>query len=498
MHGSASLRLKLSVIRALWHAFYWVNPYAPTVHNARVKMCFVGLDCSWTNPSPTMRRLKAMSMRDIEFSDASYVRLYTYDHPSWLDLSWQAKGVYTLLRRKADRAGLLPMSKKGLRCLAGHMGHPDRADEILPFIQELVDEGWLEVRGDVAIIPQFIESENAHSSNAARSRKSREKRRDMARAQSIQTHGDTSDATIDTPRNETLHRVAPSASSTVASATVPRHVEQNANEHVERNSTALLSISLTDPKQIPPISPQGGNGDSNGPGVQPIHEDPNLEDIRRKLLALPAPLRYLPSIHAEERLYAPVMGGALSLAHVLNALDEAAISLGPELGAIQPSDKPGLATLERFVAGCVKRARRERHAAPPAHAPASKSQPRASEPSPEALDALDRFREMYTSTGGYDRYVVGPGDEQLAADAIAECAKHGDPQKVLIHALDVYMRDDFFTSQGHTLKRFVAVLKSEPARFVTRKKRVETDEEKMARFRHRQSLAAIKDLEDSL
>lgn len=415
-------------------------------------------------------------MRDIEFSDASYVRLYTYDHPSWLDLSWQAKGVYTQLRRKADRAGLLPMSKKGLRSLAGLMGHPDKADEILPFIQELVDEGWLEVRGDVAIVTEFIESENAHSSNAARSRKSREKRRDMARAQSIQSHGDTRDAITDTPRNETLHHVASSVSSTVASTTVPQHVERNASERLDRNATTLLSISLTDPKQIPPISPRGGNGGWEGAKVAPIHDDPNLEDIRQKLLGMPAPLRYLPAVRAEERLYAPVLTGALSLAHLLNAISEAAVSLGAELGAVSADDKPGLAALERFVAGCVKRAQRNKHTNGSAASP--QSQPRAAEPSPEALDVLDRYREMYVSIGNYDRFVVGTDDERSASDVVAECKRHagndGNWRELLLRCIESFLRDEFFANQGHSFNRFVATLKKDPARLIG--KRNSTDE----------------------
>jgi hypothetical protein len=221
-----------------------------------------------------------------------------------------------------------------------------------------------------------------------------------------------------------------------------------------------------------------GNGGDIGGGFAPIHDDPNLEDIRQKLMGMGKPLCYLPAVRAEERLYAPVMGGALTTAHVLAAIDDAAVSLGPDLGAVQPDDKQGLAALERFVAGCVKRARRDRHttsASPPVTPRAMQVQPaRPTEPGPEALDVLDRFREQYTSVGNYDRFVAGPSDPQLAAEVVAECKRHAgesdDWRDFMMRAIEAYMRDDFYANQGHTMRRFVAVLKTEPTRFIGRRR----------------------------
>jgi hypothetical protein len=211
------------------------------------------------------------------------------------------------------------------------------------------------------------------------------------------------------------------------------------------------------------------------------------------------PLCFLPAVRAEERLYAPVLGGAMTTQHVLAAIDDAAVSLGAELGAVQADDKPGLASLERFVAGCVKRARRDRHVTsapvPTPRAQHTFSAARPYEPGPEALDALDRFRELYTSTGGYDRYVVGPDDARLAGEAHTECEKHGEPQDILIRAIDAYMRDDFYAAQGHNLKRFVAVLKSEPARLLGRRRSVESEEDKLAKWKNEQ---VLKDLREQM
>jgi hypothetical protein len=210
------------------------------------------------------------------------------------------------------------------------------------------------------------------------------------------------------------------------------------------------------------------------------------------------PLCYLPAVRAEERLYAPVMSGALTTAHVLAAIDDAAVSLGPELGAVQPDDKTGLATLERFLAGCVKRARRDRHttSAPTLKASQAPSV-QASEPGPEALDVLDRFREQYTSVGNYDRFVAGPDDPRFAAEVVTECKRYagdsGDWREILLLAIEAYLLDEFYANQGHTLRRFVAVLKAEPTRFIGRK-RPSTERlraEEQARREHAQDLKSL-------
>lgn len=424
-------------------------------------------------------------MRGINWSDEPYVRAYKSDHPDWNDLSWQAKGIYLQLRRKADRAGVLPLGMSGVASLAGVMNHSPNAAEITPFLEELIKFKWLELHGDFALIPEFIESENAHASPAQRTRQSREKRRDMVKLAGRPAAASLLDAvksntvtSADDPVTSTRAPVTSSVTSNVTSSVTGTSTSGNAarnNNATNVTCSTPFSIPYSVPDQIPPISPQGGSG---GEGER-VHDDPNLEDIRQKLMNMGKPLCYLPAVRAEERLYAPVMGGALTMAHVLAAIDDAAVSLGPDLGAVQPDDKPGLAALERFVAGCVKRARRDRHAtsaAPPVTPRTVQPQvtARPAEPSPEALDVLDRFREQYTSVGNYDRFVAGPSDPQFAAEVVAECKRHAgdsdDWRDILLRAIEAYMLDDFYANQGHTLRRFAAVLKAEPARFIGRRR----------------------------
>lgn len=89
-------------------------------------------------------------------------------------------------------------------------------------------------------------------------------------------------------------------------------------------------------------------------------EDPRLVAIRKKLSGMAKPMRFLVDIHAEERFYNSVASAGLPMDQLFGALDDAAVSLGADLGAVRQGDKQGLHRLERFVAGCVKTARRDR------------------------------------------------------------------------------------------------------------------------------------------
>jgi hypothetical protein len=227
------------------------------------------------------------------------------------------------------------------------------------------------------------------------------------------------------------------------------------------------------PDQIPPIPPPGSGGGEGGE----FGEDPNLKKIRDKLAAQPLPLRLLASMRAEERLYAPVMGGAVTVDDVLAAIDDAALTLGPELGNLDP-DKQGLASLERYVAGCIKRARRDRRELRTATLPASRPSPPsapASEPSPEVAEALCAFRDLYVSAGGYERVIMADDDARHIADALVETAKQATGNKsaidVMCSAAKAYFEDAYYGSQGHSLKRFAIVLRTEPTRLLGKKRR---------------------------
>ena len=51
----------------------------------------------------------------MDWSDERYVRVYTRDTPDWQCLSFLAQGLFCLILRKVDRAGVLPLGRSGRR-----------------------------------------------------------------------------------------------------------------------------------------------------------------------------------------------------------------------------------------------------------------------------------------------------------------------------------------------------------------------------------------------
>ena len=130
-------------------------------------------------------------MRGLNWSDERYARIYSRDTMDWLLLSWRARGLYALLRRAADRSGIIRLGRAGRRGVAALVNAVNEADEVLAALGELERDGWIELgdagsgSGPCIVIPEFIESEEARTSDAARQRVRRERVRDKARANVI-------------------------------------------------------------------------------------------------------------------------------------------------------------------------------------------------------------------------------------------------------------------------------------------------------------------------
>ncbi len=103
----------------------------------------------------------------MRWEDERYVRVYTRDTVDWQVLSFEAQGLFALLLRKVDRAGLLRLGKHGARGAAVAVGHPGRADVINAALGELLD---------------YVEAQEANASDRARQQTRRERDRDAAMA----------------------------------------------------------------------------------------------------------------------------------------------------------------------------------------------------------------------------------------------------------------------------------------------------------------------------
>ncbi len=113
----------------------------------------------------------------MRWDDERYVRLYTRDTADWMGLSFLAQGLFCLILRKVDRAGLLALGKQGRKAVAVTIGHPGDWPRLEGALEELVADGCVRIEGDHLVVPNFIEAQEASQSDVARKRAQRERAR---------------------------------------------------------------------------------------------------------------------------------------------------------------------------------------------------------------------------------------------------------------------------------------------------------------------------------
>ena len=114
----------------------------------------------------------------MRWEDERYVRIYTRDTVDWLGLSFIAQGLFCLILRKLDRAGLLKLGKPGKRGVAIVIGFAGEWSRLEPALEELLTDGCIQIRGECLVVPNFIEAQEATQSDAQRKRESRARDRD--------------------------------------------------------------------------------------------------------------------------------------------------------------------------------------------------------------------------------------------------------------------------------------------------------------------------------
>lgn len=117
----------------------------------------------------------------MRWEDERYVRVYTRDTAEWLALGWEGQALLLLLLRKADRAGILQTGKAGVRGVAALAGMPlEVVQRVLP---ALLDDGCLRTMdGGGYVFPNFLQAQEARSSDAQRKREQRARDREKALA----------------------------------------------------------------------------------------------------------------------------------------------------------------------------------------------------------------------------------------------------------------------------------------------------------------------------
>jgi len=188
----------------------------------------------------------------MDWANERYVRVYTRDTADDQVLSWQARGLWPLLVRKADRAGVIA-TNHGPRGVAALVQWPREVVE--PALAELLEDGRIRECHEPTgyVIPNYIEAQETPSSTNQRQRDSRERRRDAAN-DSV-TKRDT----------ESRNVTAPSQNVTPESrAVTPRHAESH------RVTPCRAVPSRTDPELVSPTARP--RREPSGPHQQAIAE----------------------------------------------------------------------------------------------------------------------------------------------------------------------------------------------------------------------------------
>ena len=110
----------------------------------------------------------------MDWPNERYVRVYVRDTVDYLVLSWQARGLWLELLRKADRAGVIATTK-GARGIAVLVRWP--AEVVEPAIAELLEDGCLQSSPAGYVIPRFMEAQECAMSDVQRKREQRDRRR---------------------------------------------------------------------------------------------------------------------------------------------------------------------------------------------------------------------------------------------------------------------------------------------------------------------------------
>ena len=130
----------------------------------------------------------------MDWENERYVRTYTRDTTAMLMMAWDELSLFWGLLRKVDRAGILDLEGHGAGAIVAHLRCPiDVAERAL---KAWVQAGWVEIHGDLLIIPCHIEAQEAKTSDAQRQRNSREQRRAKARLSHVFTEHQSGERSV--------------------------------------------------------------------------------------------------------------------------------------------------------------------------------------------------------------------------------------------------------------------------------------------------------------
>lgn len=94
----------------------------------------------------------------LDWANERYVRVYTRDTAEQLCWPWEARAIWWLLIRKADRSGMLPVpTKLGMRGVAALISMPVEVVEV--GLAALLEDGCVRAVPEGFLIPNYIEAQ---------------------------------------------------------------------------------------------------------------------------------------------------------------------------------------------------------------------------------------------------------------------------------------------------------------------------------------------------
>lgn len=115
----------------------------------------------------------------MNWPDERYVRIYTRDTMGWLKLGWEAQALFYLILRQADRAGVVS-DYDDPDGLASFLRMPPEV--VRRELPRLIKNGCIAERPGYLIVPNYVEAQEAHQTDAQRQRDFRDRRKALALA----------------------------------------------------------------------------------------------------------------------------------------------------------------------------------------------------------------------------------------------------------------------------------------------------------------------------
>lgn len=179
-----------------------------------VTLARVAIPCAFdgvTNGTYTLRHESQPGAQLMDFSNERYVRYYTRDTTGWKLLRFAGQSVWSLLYRKADRAGVIKLD--GLEPWEVAVLHCDIPPEVAqPGMAACLQREWivLDQERDRLVFPKYIEANEAPASDAQRQRESRERRAAVTNRDYSTSRNVTVASQSVTSRHIASHPVTPS------------------------------------------------------------------------------------------------------------------------------------------------------------------------------------------------------------------------------------------------------------------------------------------------